>query len=210
MIENKIAELITELCNLQKPLIISICGAADLGKTHISKEVTRLLNIENTSSAHLTLDSYLLDRDERKEKGLSGYQIESHNIELIQSDLGNWIEKGEINYRPYCHKTGTKEEVYKSIKSSKVLLIEGLFSMDKLLLPYIDYSIFIFTSDENLRLIKYEADITKRGYTKAYSEKIYNAEFELYKKNIEPFKNVADCKIMLLNKWNYILQEKEY
>ena len=81
-------------------------------------------------------------------------------------NLENWIKKSEINHRPYYHKLGEKEKSYKRIESSEILLIEGLFSMDKLLLSYIDFSIFIFTTNEYLKKIRLEADIKKRNYTK--------------------------------------------
>lgn len=208
MIVEKLVHQILKVREQKTPLIIAIGGAADLGKTHLSRAIVKQLNEKKSSSSHLPLDAYLMDRIERKAKGLSGYQVEAHDMELIKEDLENWRNHGRISYHPYEHENGTKSKQAVSIQSSEVLLIEGLFSMRKLLQPYINYSIFIFTTNEKLKKIKQEADLVKRSYSKEYSEQLYEKEFELYKRNIEPFKNMADCKVSLSTKWKYTWKEK--
>ena len=49
--------------------IVSICGAADLGKSYLSNQLIKSLGQQKIITNHLTLDSYLMDRAIRKEKG---------------------------------------------------------------------------------------------------------------------------------------------
>ena len=203
MVEQIIVNKILDIQKNNQSVIIAFCGAADLGKSFMANKVAQLLNEANIESNHLTLDSFLMDRAERKKNKISGYDIRAHDTKQILSTLEDWAKGQGIRFQPYDHHTGTKSNTYLSIKHSKVLLIEGLFSMYKPFLPFINLSFFFYTNDTKLREIKLAADLTKRNYTPEYSKKIYDGEFKLYKKNIEPFKEAADFKIYLKEKWHY-------
>ncbi|MEL7123210.1 MAG: hypothetical protein AAFO07_27425, partial [Bacteroidota bacterium] len=179
----------------------------DLGKSFLANKVVQLLNEQNIESSHLTLDSFLLDRADRKKKGISGYDVRAHHIIKIQSTLETWKNGQAIEFQPYDHHTGSKSENYRIITSSKLLLIEGLFSMHELVQPLIDLSFFFYTTDELLKEIKLEADLVKRKYTTKYSRKIYDKEFRIYKRNIKPFIEKADFMIFLKEKWKYDLKK---
>lgn len=208
MVDQLIVNKILEVQKRKESIIVAFCGAADLGKTYLANKVVGLLNNIHTKSSHLPLDSFLMDRAERKRMDISGYDIRAHNTKQILSSLEKWVQGEAIKFQPYNHQSGQKSKHYKIIKRCNVLLIEGLFSLEDSMLPLIDLSFFIDTDYEKLKAIKLEADLVKRGYSPEYSQKIYDKEFKLYKRNIEPFKAKADFRLLLKNKWQYELEEK--
>ncbi len=203
MTEKILLNKMIKLHQTKQPNIIAICGAADLGKSFLTKSMTQQLCNQQIDSHHLTLDSFLLDRSERKRKGWSGYQTEAHDLVAIKNTLALWKNGETISYQPYDHKTGTIHNTANKIPPSDILLVEGLFALHPLFEPFIDLSIFIHTSDDFLKKIKLEADLIKRNYTAEHSRAIYDAEFKLYQKNIAPFKENADVLLYLERKWIY-------
>ena len=208
MIEQAIANKILEIQQRKQNVVIAFCGAADLGKSYLADKVVQVLNNRNIESSHLTLDSFLMDRAERKKKKISGYDSRAHDLQEILAVLQDWKSGRTITFRPYDHHTGTKSKDVQTIRPAQILLIEGLFSMHDSFQTLIDGSFFFYTSDEKLKEIKLEADLTKRNYTREYSRSLYAIEFRLYQQNIEPFKEKADFRLFLKEKWQYELEKK--
>ncbi|GAB5409353.1 MAG: hypothetical protein BalsKO_17180 [Balneolaceae bacterium] len=203
-----IEELSNEIISvhrMDKKTVVSICGAADLGKSYLSKQITESLIDRNLSAVHFTLDSYLMERKTRIERGLSGYNIEAYNIEEALKNLIELKNGQSIAFKPYDHKVGQKASDSISMNSSDVIIFDGLHSMHSSFLPYIDITIFVYTKDDLLKKIRKEADLNKRNYTTEFSEKISGIEFNLYKTNVEIYKERANCLLFLEAKWKYKL-----
>ncbi|MDW3195251.1 MAG: hypothetical protein R8G66_22945 [Cytophagales bacterium] len=207
---DKISSEILARRNCETASVISICGAADLGKTHIAKRITESLTRNNLTSNHLTLDSYLMDRKVRLEKKLSGYDIEAYNLTKAIKDLRDLKDGKSIHFYPYNHLSGMASSKSYEMNTSDIIIFEGLHSMHTSFSSFLDLSIFIYTQDENLKKIRKEADLIKRNYTKEFSNQISEKEFGLYKINIEPYRNRADYLIFLESKWNYKLTISGY
>lgn len=205
MIEQSIVNKILEVQRAKEFIIVAFCGAADLGKTHLAKSVVKLLESYGVRSAHLGLDTFLMDRIMRKKRGISGYDPRAHDIGQMVDTLENWREAKTLKFHPYDHHTGEKSKEFTLINAREVLLIEGLFALHEAILPFVDLSFFFYANDKKLQQLKLEADLVKRGYTSEYSKKIYWSEFELYKQNIEPLGEKADFRLHLQDKWQYTL-----
>ena len=210
LVEDKLSEEITSLQKTDTQTVISICGAADLGKSHLSKKIAESLTKRNLKTNHLTLDSYLMDRKSRNKKGLSGYDIEAYDSNEALNNLINLKNGQSIEFKSYNHKKGKKEDNSTIMNSTEILIFDGLHSMHSSFLPYIDITIFIYTEDNNLKKIRQEADLIKRNYTIEFSKKIFKSEFNLYKNNIEPYKEKANYLLFLESKWNYELIKTGY
>jgi uridine kinase len=206
LIVDKISAEIIAHRNTSKLTIVSICGAADLGKSYLSKNISKELNNKNLKVNHLTMDSYLMDRKIRTEKGLSGYNIEAYNLAESFKDLTNLKNGESIDFYPYDHKTGKKSLNSVKIDSSDILIFDGLHSMHSSFIPHIDITFFLYTNDDFLKKIRVEADLKKRNYTTEFSKSISENEFYLYKTKVEPYKKNADYILYLKEKWNYQLK----
>jgi len=51
--------------------IIAICGAADLGKSYLAAEIVRSITANGVTGAYITLDSFMMNREDRINRGLS-------------------------------------------------------------------------------------------------------------------------------------------
>jgi uridine kinase len=206
LIEEKLSKEIIANRNAHGMTIVSICGAADLGKSYLSKKIAELLTKQNISTNHLTMDSYLISRDIKKKKGLSGYDIEAYNQKKVLKDLIDLKNGAAIDFRPYNHIEGkTSPNSYK-MRASDILIFDGLHAMHGSLLPYIDMTVYVYTKDDLLMETRSEADLLKRKYTTDFSKSISESEFNLYKSNIEPYKESADYVLFLKERWDYKLE----
>ncbi len=204
MIENRLSSEIIANKKRNELTTVSICGAADLGKSYLSKRISEILIEQDLNANHLTLDSYLMDRKTRNQKGLSGYNFEAYNQKEALSNLIKLKNGQSIEFTPYHHKDG---KGYGSVKMNPadILIFDGLHTMHSSFLPYIDITIFVYTKDEYLKKLRRKADLTKRNYTIEFSKKISESEFSLYKTNIEPYKKNAHYLLHLESEWIYKL-----
>ena len=205
LIVEKLSKEIASFSKSDKSVIVSICGAADLGKSYLSKSIADLLSQSNLRAGHLTMDSYLMDRKTRNKKGLSGYHIESYNLNLAINHLKELKNGHPVEIGTYDHKEGRRTIESTRLNPPEILIFDGLHSMHSPFLPYIDISVFVYTKDDDLKTIRREADLIKRNYTTEFSEKISDSEFKLYKTNVEPYKVKANYLLFLESKWNYKL-----
>lgn len=185
------------------PLVVAISGAADLGKSYLSQEIIKHLETRGISASHLTLDSFLIERRLRKEKNLSGYQIESYNLQAPAKCLLSFKSSQAFSYLPYNHLTGKSEGKTVTIKNSQVLIFDGLHTLHESFIEFINLSIFIDTSDSQLKNIRLESDLTKRGLSLQESQLNSEPELIQYKNNVEPYKTKSFVQVYLKEKWVY-------
>ncbi|WP_146092142.1 uridine kinase family protein [Polaribacter filamentus] len=210
LIEDKLCDEIISYPKIDNQTTVSICGAADLGKSYLSKKIAESLSKRNLKTNHLTLDSYLMDRKTRNKKGLSGYDIEAYNKKEALNNLIELKNGKSIEFKPYNHKDGEKGFDSMKMNPADILIFDGLHSMHSSFLPYVDITIFIYTKDEYLKKIRRQADLIKRNYTTEFSEKISENEFNLYKTNIESYREKANYLLFLESKWKYKLIKTGY
>lgn len=187
----------------QNPLIISIAGAADLGKSHIAQGLKRQLEHQGVSAAYLPLDSYLIPRDKRAELGLSGYDLAAYDFARITGDLDLYCRAIPFKLQAYNHQLGQTSGPVLEVKPSACLIIDGLHALADELNDLVDYAIFICTDDQQLRQIRHQADLVKRQLTREQSMKNLDIEMRKYRENVAPYQFKADLVLKLMDKWSY-------
>jgi uridine kinase len=95
--QNQIVRYIIERKGAIRFFIVAVCGAADIGKSYLAKEITEILNQKGISANHLTLDSFLMNRSDRIEKGISGYDIEAYDFVSIERSLEKYFVGKDIS-----------------------------------------------------------------------------------------------------------------
>lgn len=203
-LSGSLADAIVELGNKKSKSVIAICGAADLGKSFLARSLIDELELRGVSSAHLTMDSYLMPRERRIEAGISGYDAAAYDLATLNSDLQAFINFKAFGFQEYNHKLGCVNGPGKVISDTDYLLLDGLHAMHHSFKSLLDYSVFIYTSDKQLRDIRHQADLVKRNQTVDFSLAQLEFEFQSYKSNVEPYKACANKRIELLSKWNYV------
>jgi uridine kinase len=203
MIRDELLNKIKDKARVHDPVIVGICGAADLGKSFLSIGLKDTLLQDNIRASHLSLGSFLMARKERSFKELSGYQIESYRVNEATNCLNLFKEKKPFHYFPYNHNYGCQTSTSIEISNSSVLLFEGLQVLNQSFKHDIDMSVFIFTGDQELRKIRTDSDIHKRGLSLEQSLEISDIELNNYKRHVEPYREISEYKVWLENKWNY-------
>ena len=205
-------ELIEELSKIvarlkfeKECLVVAICGAADLGKTHLAINLVNTLKKHDISANHITLDSYLIARKKRIELELSGYEAEAYDLTTIENDLCKLIKGLPIELCTYDHSKGITKGPKKTILPCSVLIADGLHAMHERFESLISYSIFVCTNDEQLQKIRHRADITKRKQTIAFSKLNLASELEKYRTHVAPYKKRANVVLTLMKDWQYSL-----
>ena len=191
--------------DVSKPSVVAVCGAADLGKSYLSQKILDELLDRGVSAGLLTLDSYLVERMERERRGLSGYQIDSYDQPGIANALSDFKDQNPIVYFPYDHTIGRACGERVELLPCSILIVDGLHSLHENIYELIDFSIFIYTDDESLKKIRFDADLTKRGLTVEQANNNSEPEFLLYKTMIDPYKSKADVRLHLVEKWRYLI-----
>lgn len=186
--------------------IIAVCGAADLGKSYLSSMLVNAINELGVTAGHVTLDSFMLNREDRISKEISGYEPEAYDFFSLTAELEKFTNGQGLSFFPYNHSTGKKERGSVSIRSCDVLIVDGLHSMHETLNSFITKSLFVYTDDALLRKIRLEADLVKRKQSIATSQKTEPKEFEKYKKFVEPYKKSATWHLFLEKKWEFSFQ----
>ena len=206
-------ELIEELSKIiagfgieNKRFIVAICGAADLGKTHLATHLVNSLMKLGISANHITLDSYLMPRIKRIESGVSGYEVEAYDLAAIENDLYKFVQGFPIELGAYDHLKGIAEEPNKTILPCSVLFVDGLHAMHERFESLISYSIFVCTNDDQLQDIRHRADIIKRKQTSAFSKLNLASELQKYKMHVAPYKDRANVVLTLIKEWHYSLK----
>lgn len=206
-LSESLAKAITNVTSENPQKVIAICGAADLGKTYLSKQLMADFLASGISSAHLTMDSYLIPRAKRIEMEISGYDIGAYDLSSLQNDLVGFLKGKPIEFNEYDHALGAASGLRNTVDACSYLLLDGLHSIHESLSGLVDYSIFIYTTDKQLNEIRHQADVVKRKQSVAFSRNHLESEFNAYKKHVEPYKNKADSLLELLEKWQYVVRQ---
>ncbi len=176
--------------------VLSISGGAASGKTMFCRQMVEFLSGRRVTAVHVPLDGYLLDRETRRRRGLSGYDPRSSDLPAIIAHLKSLIYDGESIQIPiYNHETGTHEPA-RQIQPAAVVLLDGIMSMQyEVRERFSNLGIFLTSEDIVIRGLRLLVDMQERGYTVFQALAHSDEEFISYNKWILPQIAFADLKI---------------
>jgi len=189
---------------MKKINFVSISGAAGLGKTTLAEEIKSEL-VTNCNVLKIDIiqsDAYMLDRAERLEQNLSGYDPKASNISELRNDLQKLKDNQIIFYKPYNHTTGEHDDEIK-VEPSDIIIIDGIHSFHPLIIPMLDFKLFIYASPSDAKELRFLADIKERNYTVHTAFQHADNEFYSFEKHILHYIKFADKVVQLDNYWKY-------
>ncbi|MDP3565065.1 MAG: phosphoribulokinase [Methanoregula sp.] len=173
---------------------LGVAGDSGSGKTTFTQGVRNIFG--NNLVSTITLDDYhSLDREGRREQGVTALNPKANNIDQIEQDLIS-LRRGVPIMKPcYNHTTGKFDKPV-IFRPKKILILEGLHTLfTPTLRKYLDFSLFV----DPAKRVKYDwkigRDIKKRGYSRnIVLQEIAEREPD-YKRYIAPQMEFADAVI---------------
>jgi phosphoribulokinase len=173
---------------------LGVAGDSGSGKTTFTQGVRSIFGNDLVST--ITLDDYhSLDREGRREQGITALNPKANRIDQLEQDLITLKRGVPIEKPSYNHTTGTfdKPAIF---RPKKILILEGLHTLfTPTLRKYLDFTLFVDPSKQ----VKYDwkilRDVNKRGYSReAVLKEIAEREPE-YERYIAPQIDYADAVI---------------
>ena len=180
----------------QITFVLAVSGAAASGKTMFCRQMVDFIKARGISAVHVPLDGYLLDRQTRDNRGLSGYDPQSSDLPQMITHMKTLIHAGQpIELPVYNHLTGSHDSP-RRIQPANVILLDGIMSMQyELRERFPNLNIFLTSEDIVIRGLRLLVDMQERGYTVFQALAHSDEEFVSYNKWIYPQIGFADLKI---------------
>ena len=178
-------------------VVIGVAGDSGCGKSTFLRRLNDLFGKEFMTA--ICLDDYhKLDRQQRKETGITALDPRANNFDLMYEQV-KALKEGKSVMKPiYNHETGMIDPP-ELIEPNKVIVIEGLHAIyDERVRELLDFSIYLDLSDEVKIAWKIQRDMAERGHTLAgVTQAIASRrpDFEAY---VDPQKAHADVVIQIL------------
>lgn len=147
----------------------------------------------------ICLDDYhCLDRNGRKEKGVTALAPEAQDFDLMYEQV-KALKEGKAVQKPiYNHVTGLLDPA-EEIQPPKILIIEGLHPFyDERVRDLLDYKIYLDISDDVKFAWKIQRDMAERGHTLESIKQSIEARKPDFDAYIDPQKEHADVVIQVL------------
>jgi len=173
---------------------IGVAGDSGSGKTTFTQGVRSIFGNDLVST--ITLDDYhSLDRDGRREQGVTALNPKANRIERLEKDLISLRRGVPVEKPSYNHTTG-KFDPPAIFIPKKILILEGLHTLfTPTLRKYLDFTLFV----DPEKHVKYDwkilRDVNQRGYPRdTVLKEIAEREPE-YERYIAPQKEFAEAVI---------------
>ncbi len=173
---------------------VGVAGDSGSGKTTFTQGIRDIFGSDLVAT--ITLDDYhRLDREGRKQEGLTPLNPAANRIDLLERHL-MMLRRGVPIEKPvYNHATGTFDHPV-IFRPKKILILEGLHTLSTpILRRYLDFTLFV----DPVRDVKYDwklrRDMAKRGYTRETALKEIAEREPEYERFIAPQKEYADAVV---------------
>jgi len=173
---------------------LGVAGDSGSGKTTFTQGVRSIFGDDMVST--ITLDDYhRLDRNGRKEQGITALDPRANRLDRLEKDLA-LLKRGVPIEKPvYNHNTGTFDPPV-IFRPRKILILEGLHTLFTPALRHnLDFSLFVDPVKEVKYDWKIRRDMNKRGYSEKDVLKEITEREPDYENYIAPQKEFADAVI---------------
>jgi uridine kinase len=176
--------------------VLAVSGAAASGKTTFCQGLVDFLAEQKISAVHVPLDGYLLNRETRNRRNLSGYDPQSSDLPGMIEHIKTLIYDGRpIDIPSYDHETGNHKDPCRT-QPAQVILLDGIMSLQyEMRDRFTNLNIFFTSEDIVIRGLRLWVDMKERGYSVFEALAHSDEEFVCYNKWIYPQITFAHLKI---------------
>jgi len=186
------------------PYLIGISGGSGSGKTSFLKGLKKCL--DSDQATFISFDDYYKPREVQHKDlaGISNFDLpESMDIEAFVKDLDSLENGKSIKRLEYVFNNEEATPKHLEIKSSKVIIIEGLFIYHYLSLKNkFDLKLFVNADDELKIIRRIKRDKEERNYP--LEDVLYrykNHVIPSYRQYIQPY--IQDMDIIINNNHSF-------
>lgn len=191
-IREKIKELKEKITD--RPIIINIAGGSSSGKT---EKVAKEINESFPDSQTLSLDDYYKGKKFMESIGSDNWdEPEAVDLDLNKTHIQELKKNKPIQKPIYSMKKGERTG-YEKFSPSRIVIVEGLFALNKKLINETDLPIFVEIGIHGRLLRRLMRDIKRTGQTPEEILKMYiETVHPMHELHIEPSKEKASLIIV--------------
>lgn len=182
---------------MSKPIVLAISGASGSGKSLFTQNLKLKLEKHNRQVLVLQEDHYYKSQDHiaLEDRTSTNYDHpDAFEHDLLQKHLITLCQGKSINYPVYCYKTHTRLKQSEKLKSSPIIIVEGIMLLTQIqLFEQFDFKVFVDTPLDVCLMRRMLRDTQERGRTLSSVAQQYEQTVKpMYHKFIHPSKNFAD------------------
>lgn len=161
------------------------------------------LGKDGITASPVSTDAFMKDRAERNSLGISGYDPRSIDIHRLARAIEMFLSGRDFKYHPYDNRTGTKQRSPSMVSSCQVLVVEGIHSLHPAVANLMHWKVFMASDEATLHQMRYRANIQKRGMSAEEAGARIPAEWQDYRRYVEPLSASADWIVQVDQAFNY-------
>jgi uridine kinase len=188
-----------------EPYGIAITGASCLGKTVFANELSKYLKEnEKINSTFISLDGYMLPRNELERRGLSGHQEEAHDLSTVREKISKLMNnRTSIDFRIYDHATGLHHPTPIIIDYSPIVIMEGVIAFSDKISDFVKLKIFLEGEDQWVtKTLRFVVSLEQRSRTINNSRLSADREFSHYINYLADKRKMAQFVIQVQRDWS--------
>lgn len=207
--------------NPDKRFLISITGESAAGKSTICREISKVIEQLSMPVTILTTDNYFNDIsgliakygtfDNLRDSGYDVDAPSSFQLDVLKSDLQDLADGLDIKSPMYLpNGTGVSMPKAIDVKSSKIIIVEGIATMYEDVKDVFDVKIYVETDDEIRKKWFVDRAVEERNQDVQNALKHWDYIMQAGEKYVKPYRREADMVINGKADLKYFAQILEY
>jgi uridine kinase len=186
-----------------QPAFVGLSGGAGLGKTRLAIELAESLRGHGVSVDILPMDAFMMDRASRLIQNISGYDPAANDLDGATSAIRALRGGGDIEIRPFNHRTGEHDPVTRSVVPSDIVILDGIHSLHPKLLPFLALKIFLYAPAPIAKELRFLSDVFERNYTAHKAFEHADEEYRKFEEFLLQYVKFADQVVEVEGYWRY-------
>jgi len=179
-----IERLIGKLLKKESIIMLGIAGGSGSGKTYLARRL---------GYKTISIDDYYIGIDNMKDNNFD--HPKALDLKLLRKHLV-MLKKSKPIIKPVYSFITHKRDGYEKIGPDKIMIVEGLFALNKMISDVFDIKIFVDSSKERRLQRRIKRDINERGRISESIKMVFDTVAEpMYIKHVMPTKKSADLII---------------